>query len=397
MLFNSLQHSLHSNISSAPSVTSLLSYLSSTKLIINRRKEKHATKFSSTDHCDILYPRKLQNRQRQEQKQVQDEAIVKAQSVDGGKRRVTGLDMPVTPHYLAPRAPIVLCHGLYGFDLWGPDAFPRLQLHYWNGVEDALAKLGAKVIVTSVSKTGSIAERARQLHEILKVVMDGKDVNFVAHSMGGLDCRHLLSHIKDRSYRVRSLTTICTPHRGSPVMDWFRDNVGVGVGADRQKDISWQATSMSTMKGVNRSEPSVAGWNIDTNAKSILNTAVRWFDEPAYANLTTNYCNDYFNPNTPDDPNVAYYSYAASTTIPVWSSLLGLPWQLVKEKEGDNDGIVSTESAKWGQHVKTIQADHWDLTGKSYLPYRLHNDPSGTFDRTEFYLELATRLYHLSH
>jgi triacylglycerol lipase len=30
-----------------------------------------------------------------------------------------------------PRNPIVLCHGLYGFDVWGPSSFPRLQMHYW--------------------------------------------------------------------------------------------------------------------------------------------------------------------------------------------------------------------------------------------------------------------------
>lgn len=30
-----------------------------------------------------------------------------------------------------PRYPIVLCHGLYGFDVLGPSAYPRLQLHYW--------------------------------------------------------------------------------------------------------------------------------------------------------------------------------------------------------------------------------------------------------------------------
>ncbi|KAF7723558.1 hypothetical protein EC973_001847 [Apophysomyces ossiformis] len=402
ILFSYLQHSLHNNVSSTPSVTSLLSYLSNSKLINNRRKENNSAKFANSNQCEILYPRRLKqaqyhqhHHQHQSQKQVKLETLVKASSINEGKRRITGLDMPVTAHYVAPRAPIVLCHGLYGFDLWGPDAFPRLQIHYWNGVEDALAKLGAKVIVTGVSRTGSIAQRAQQLHDVLKIVLDNQDVNFVAHSMGGLDCRHLLSHIKDRPYRVQSLTTICTPHRGSPVMDWFRDHVGVGI--EKQKDISWQTTSMSMAKSVNRSEASVANWNIDVNAKNLLNTAIQWFDEPAYANLTTNYCNNYFNPNTPDDPSVAYYSYAASVTIPTWSSLLGLPWQLVKEKEGDNDGIVSVESAKWGQYVKTVQADHWDLTGKSYLPYRWQTDSSSNFDRIEFYMELATRLYHSSH
>lgn len=91
--------------------------------------------------------------------------------------------MPVTPHYRAPRAPIVLCHGLYGFDKWGPASFPMLQVRYWGGIEETLAKLGAKVIVTKVPRTGSVWERSQELHAILKAVLSGSQVNFVAHSM----------------------------------------------------------------------------------------------------------------------------------------------------------------------------------------------------------------------
>jgi hypothetical protein len=97
--------------------------------------------------------------------------------------RSNGLEMPVTPGYIAPRAPIVLCHGLYGYDKIGPDAIPSLQIHYWSGIDDALAKLGAKVIVTKVPRTGGIQERAQQLHTILKATANDKDINFLAHSM----------------------------------------------------------------------------------------------------------------------------------------------------------------------------------------------------------------------
>ncbi|KAL0096121.1 Alpha/Beta hydrolase protein [Phycomyces blakesleeanus] len=298
--------------------------------------------------------------------------------------------MPVTPHYVAPRAPIVLCHGLYGFDLWGPDAFPALQFHYWQGIEDALAKLGAKVIVTGVPKTGSIRERAQELHAVLKAIMKDKDVNFVAHSMGGLDCRYLLSHIKDRPYRPRSLTTICTPHQGSPVMDWFRDHVGVGEQKPgnpcNQRSLS--AMTVSMKNSVTRTEEfatasMMAYYNHhhnnnddddDLHNQKLLNLKLKlgllpkamidYFDEPAYGNLTTDYCQEFFNPNTPDDLGVQYYSYGAAAKIPAWSSLLSTPWQIVKDKEGDNDGIVSIKSAKWGKYIKTVEADHWDLSGK---------------------------------
>jgi triacylglycerol lipase len=42
----------------------------------------------------------------------------------------------------------------------------------------------------------------------------------MAHSMGGLDGRHLITHIRPTEYVPLSLTSISTPHRGSPFMDW---------------------------------------------------------------------------------------------------------------------------------------------------------------------------------
>ncbi|KAI7896402.1 Alpha/Beta hydrolase protein [Mucor mucedo] len=299
----------------------------------------------------------------------------------------------ITPHYMAPREPIVLCHGLFGFDIRGPQNIPALQFHYWSGVEETLAKLGAKVIVTRVPQAGSIWERSHALHTILKSILVGKNVNFVAHSMGGLDCRHLLANTQDRPYHVQSLTTICTPHRGSPVMDWVRDHVGVGLsqshnGLHQNSNWSPATTTISTKNNTLRHDADCL--------PAIDKLVVNWFDEPAYAHLTTDFCNDYFNPNTPDDPSVKYYSYGAAAQLPAWSSLLGLPWRMVQEKEGDNDGFVSVNSAKWGTYVKTINADHWDLSGKSHIPYRLRTSGQ-EFDRLDFYAEMATHLYNQGH
>lgn len=69
-------------------------------------------------------------------------------------------------------------------------------------------------------RTGSIESRANSLNNLLREKAKGLDVNFLAHSMGGLDCRHLITHVKPTEYRPASLLTVCTPHRGSPFMDW---------------------------------------------------------------------------------------------------------------------------------------------------------------------------------
>ncbi|KAJ2724404.1 hypothetical protein GGI07_002005 [Coemansia sp. Benny D115] len=140
--------------------------------------------------------------------------------------------IPVKPVYIAPRNPVVLCHGLYGFDVRGPEKLPILQVHYWRGVREALEKIGAKVVVAKVPGTGGVRERAHQLDSLLESRLASQQVNILGHSMGGLDARYLITHINPKRYSVASLTTVCTPHRGSPFMDWCRDYLSLGYRVD---------------------------------------------------------------------------------------------------------------------------------------------------------------------
>lgn len=94
-------------------------------------------------------------------------------------------------------------------------------MHYWSSILGILRKtVGAEVIVTAVPGTGSITSRAEQLDRFLQIKGLGRGLNLMAHSMGGLDCRHLITHLNPVDYSPLSLTTIATPHRGSPFMDW---------------------------------------------------------------------------------------------------------------------------------------------------------------------------------
>jgi triacylglycerol lipase len=69
-------------------------------------------------------------------------------------------------------------------------------------------------------RTGSIASRAARLDEQLKIKAKGQCINLLAHSMGGLDGRYLITHLRPTEYTPLSLMTVSTPHRGSPFMDW---------------------------------------------------------------------------------------------------------------------------------------------------------------------------------
>ncbi|KAF9427488.1 hypothetical protein BGZ76_002324 [Entomortierella beljakovae] len=319
-----------------------------------------------------------------------------------------GYTAPVVSNYFAPRQPIVLCHGLFGFDKMGPDAIPHLQIHYWKGIHKALTKLGAKVIVARVPRTGSVQERAESLHKTLTIAMEGTSVNFVAHSMGGLDCRYLISHIHNKNYNVQSLTTLSTPHRGSPMMDWFRDNIGVGLLLQSEEEAMRKLGEVAKIPKDTMKEASEALHSYFANLKGramspservaphpsiispLLNLLIPYLDTPAYANLTTTYCNEVFNPNTPDDPRVSYYSYGASVRqIPIWAPL-GYPWEIIKAQEGENDGLVSLQSARWGEYIETVEADHWDLNNRWRLKIGYDQKP---FDALELYMNVATRLY----
>ncbi|ODO00810.1 triacylglycerol lipase [Cryptococcus wingfieldii CBS 7118] len=299
-----------------------------------------------------------------------------------------------------PREVIVLCHGLYGFSTATPiPLFPSLKLHYWASVLEVLRdKMGCEVVVVGVKGTGSVQERADQMHEFLKTTLPkGTGVNFVAHSMGGLDCRHLISNIKPHSYTPLSLTTIGTPHRGSPFMDWCAANIGVGSAAavataaltsEKVKNLPYSLKSPL----LSRPPPMGSGQKpdaISSFAAGLTSYLLSIFDSPAYANLTTSYLRDHFNPATPDSPSVKYTSVAGrcskmSVLHPLWFPKLVLDAAAENGYAEDtsnfifgpdgkplyegNDGLVSVSSAKWGEFLGAVdECHHWDLRGEGGL------------------------------
>ena len=221
--------------------------------------------------------------------------------------------------------PIVLHHGLFGF---GDFKLGPLQMSYFRGIDDAIAARGHPLIIAKVHPTGSVALRARQLKEILLNQNNGQKVIIIAHSMGGLDARHMITHL-GMADRVAALVTISTPHRGSPYANWALKNVANRVGL------------LQFMKSLQ-------------------------IDSGAFADLTTEHCVR-FNEVTPNMPQVRYYSISASrpwTRVPLWAIH---SWRVVNAAEGPNDGLVSVTSATWGQHLGTWPADHWHTINKRFV------------------------------
>jgi triacylglycerol lipase len=115
---------------------------------------------------------------------------------------------------------IVLAHGVLGFGDLLPSFLPAV--HYFNGVRKHLEDQGHKVIAPQVAPVGSIQERGDRLAKILSTA-GPKPLHIIAHSMGGLDARHAITNRKDIVDGVKTLVTIGTPHRGSPVADAVLD------------------------------------------------------------------------------------------------------------------------------------------------------------------------------
>src|SRR3954462_11767258 len=81
---------------------------------------------------------------------------------------------------------------------------------YFNGVADRLRALfGANVLETEARPVGTVKRRSRQLSEqLVEHFGSGPDQKLIiiAHSMGGLDTRQMLTDHPDLARHVRSVT-----------------------------------------------------------------------------------------------------------------------------------------------------------------------------------------------
>ena len=114
--------------------------------------------------------------------------------------------------YTQTRYPIVLAHGLFGFNSIGP-------VEYFYGIPSALRSGGAQVYTTTVSAANSTEVRGEQLlyqvKQIVAATGKGK-VNLIGHSHGGPTSRYVASVRPDL---VASVSSVAGVNKGSRVAD----------------------------------------------------------------------------------------------------------------------------------------------------------------------------------
>lgn len=286
------------------------------------------------------------------------------------------------PNGFTTKHPIVLAHGF--------DASPTNRWGF-NGVAKALEADGHTVEVASVPPYNSPENRAMFLADHVDAVLErtgAERVNIIAHSMGGLDTRVLVSGM-GYGDRVASVTTISSPHRGTNVAD-----VALGIvpgGADKAIDALARAWG--------KTFSDVADDADDTDVRAALE-ALAEANAPA------------FEADYPADPRVFYQSWAGvssvfgirnpkdraacegkmlehegasadkmdATLIPM-AALTAHGTQL-----RPNDGMATVESAKYGVFQGCIPADHLDEVGQ---PGDEGADRHTGFDHLRFYRNLS--------
>ncbi|MFC4160350.1 lipase family alpha/beta hydrolase [Chitinimonas lacunae] len=128
---------------------------------------------------------------------------------------------PTPANYTQTKYPIVLVHGLFGFD-------QALGVDYFYRIPAELQKDGAKVYVAQVSAVNSSEERGeqllRQVKEILAIT-GAKKVNLIGHSHGGPTIRYVASVRPDL---VASATSVGGVNKGSPIADIVRKTAPSG-------------------------------------------------------------------------------------------------------------------------------------------------------------------------
>ncbi len=202
---------------------------------------------------------------------------------------------------------------------------------YFSGIATHLENHGYTVFAPRVPFAAGVDRRARVLKRRVEAILEstGADrVHIIAHSMGGLDARHMIVDF-DMADRVATLTTINTPHRGTSFadvglakVDWLIGLAGTfGLSLEGFRDLSTQATAAFNERA------------LDAEAQ---------------------------NP-------VRYTTYAAHQSYARIFTPLKLPWKIIAAREGANDGLVPLTSAAWTgklgskavrQEAFPVPADH---------------------------------------
>jgi triacylglycerol lipase len=253
--------------------------------------------------------------------------------------------------------PIVLAQGFARFDVLREVLIDKFNVpetglgdnwHYFRNVKTHLEAHGFRVYHTDVAFADRVDIRAQQLgdqiNQIMRETGSGK-VHIIAHSMGGLDARHLIVDIPGMADRVASLTTIGTPHFGTRLAD---DALRWGVG------------------GLIRAVSPLVRFE---GAEDLTTGAVAQFNALAADLEVKN--------------SVVYQTYSSFESRALTFSPLQNTWLLLQLREGANDGLVSVKSQAWSGSLTASDGTTKAIRQKQFPFPADHLNECGWWDPNE--------------
>jgi triacylglycerol lipase len=219
-----------------------------------------------------------------------------------------------------PPLPVVLIHGLYGFDRIG---VPGARFEYFRGIAAHLETLGCHAHAVKLPRALSVPARAEQLARLIEALPHDR-IDLIAHSLGGLDARYALAHL-GLARRVRALVTIGTPHHGTPLAD------------------------LVLQGPLGRAHAVLRALGLPTEA-------IAWLGTEAL---------ERFNREVRDVPGVRYACVVGGIQRPGTPVPLPLvpAHAFLRRAAGPNDGLVPVSSQYWGETLAEIEADHFAQVG----------------------------------
>ena len=258
----------------------------------------------------------------------------------------------------ATKYPVLLVHGVCFRDF--------KHLNYWGRIPKELERNGATVYYGEHQSARPVICSAEELSARIRHITDdlgaGK-VNIIAHSKGGLDCRWAMRD-PEIVARVASLTTVNTPHRGCEYADYLFTKISPNV----QQQVSTTYNNAAMLAG-------------DTAPDFLA----------AMQDLTASACQN--RDREMRTPEGVYCQSVGSILKRATHGKFPLifTYQLVKEFDGPNDGLVGWESFQWGERYQLLES-----TGKRGISHGdvidMNRENIPGFDVREFYVGLVSDL-----
>ena len=258
--------------------------------------------------------------------------------------------------------PILMIHGAGFRDLKWPV--------YWGRIPSALKERGAVLFYGEQDCWASVETNAHMILQRIETILSEtgcEKVNIIAHSKGGLEARMAASSLGGGE-KIASITTIATPHHGSKTVD-------------RLFKMPRPLFSMAAF--------AVNNWiRLVGDKKPDFLEVCRGFTTAHMAE---------FNRQNPDYPGTFYQSFACVMGHPFSDINLSTANFVVNLLEGSNDGLVSVQSACWGNNSHLLRANafrgisHLDAIDLRRIPLSKRKGTQVS-DICDVYVEIAVDL-----